>query len=200
MKKIGRRWRCVRSALAKIHLVDKFLILFMIVLLAQSAYNLFANHIASPESNGIDVIIRTSTAGIFGYFLSTNFIRHASAGTSGDSIRKNNTLPPAETGSGIQNRIGFSDSAAPPDLTAGNIACSVLDEDSASRLQVIAAASIGLFCLVVLILLRNVAGLSAAMATSPSVTSTVTQFRDIVSGCIGFLIGCPTSSTPKAAS
>lgn len=49
---------------------DLWLVIFLAVLLAQSAFSLFA---PAPVdgSGGIDVIVRTSAAAIFGYFLSS---------------------------------------------------------------------------------------------------------------------------------
>ena len=44
-----------------------------------------------------------------------------------------------------------------------------------------------------LILLRNVGGWGAGIEASPSATAIVAQFRDFVSGCVGFLIGSPTN-------
>lgn len=204
MKKTPRGWSCIRTALSKIHLVDKFLIIFMIVLLSQSAYNLFANESVSAENHNVDVIVRTSTAAIFGYFLSTNFICRGSSIQSRNSSAKGKIVPSTDNGDGIRNQMGFSNPGidnesdtkaglknSSPDLTEipeqkkdGTI--------MASRLQIITASSIGLFCLIVLIVLRNISG-TASIASSASATSTVAQFRDIVSGCIGFLIGCPTS-------
>lgn len=59
-------------------------------------------------------------------------------------------------------------------------------------LQVIIATIIGIFCIVVLILVRNIPLLNERMGASSSATATVVQLRDFVSGCVGFLIGCPT--------
>lgn len=47
--------------------------LIMLILLLQSAYNIFLDEPAYQEENTIDVIVRTSQAAIFGYFLSANF-------------------------------------------------------------------------------------------------------------------------------
>lgn len=203
MMKMSARWKRICSALAKIHIVDKFLMVFMVLLLFQSAYNLFENHPVAGESSNIDVIIRTSTAAIFGYFLSTNFIRHASSGSAGSmgsgAVQKSQSA----SQTGIQNRIGFTapDVVASTDtLDLGSASSDETpdpNEPTASRLQIITAALVGLFCLLVLMLLRNVTVLNTDMASSASATATVAQFRDIVSGCIGFLIGCPTSNTTQ---
>ena len=64
------------------------------------------------------------------------------------------------------------------------------DPVSTERIQIIVAATIGLFCLITLIVLRNTWG--TAMAESSGATATIAQLRDFVSGCVGFLIGCPS--------
>ena len=45
--------------------------------------------------------------------------------------------------------------------------------------------------LVTLLALRNLSLWDPAEAGSDSATATVSQFRDFVSGCVGFLIGSP---------
>ena len=52
----------LRSVLANIHPVDKSLLLFMLVLLAQSAYSIFCSGGASQTAGEIDIIVRTSAA------------------------------------------------------------------------------------------------------------------------------------------
>ena len=97
-------------------------------------------------------------------------------------------------------RIGFSD-AEPGDTDPGaspipgNAQTEVSAEDSAANcLQVVVATGIGLFCLVALLVLRNLSQWGLVSAESNSVASAVVQLRDFVSGCVGFLIGCPTHS------
>ena len=63
-----------------------------------------------------------------------------------------------------------------------------------SRLQVVMATGIGLFCMVVLIVVRNSAQLTEAAAESSTMMATVVQFRDFVSACVGFLIGYPAET------
>ena len=54
-------------------LVNLFLLLFMTLLLLYTAWILLAKPPASQDANTIDIIIRTSAAAIFGYFLSSSF-------------------------------------------------------------------------------------------------------------------------------
>lgn len=130
----------IGKAISGIPLTDRCLILFMAVLLGQSAYSLFAGPGSSQESGDIDVIVRTASAAIFGYFLSG------------------------------RGRRGEPE-------TDGHL--------------VAAAAAVGLFCLAVLLALRNLSLEDPAAVGSDSATATVAQFRDFVSGCVGLLIGAP---------
>lgn len=50
--------------------VDGFLILFLLLLLIQSAFNLLFDQTFTADTNAIDVVVRTSAALIFGSFLS----------------------------------------------------------------------------------------------------------------------------------
>ncbi len=145
-------WRRLRQAVSGIPLTDRCLILFMAILLGQSAYSLFAGAPGSPQSGDIDVIVRTASAAIFGYFLSARGRR-----------------PAGKAGDGPGDHL------------------------------VAAAAAIGLFCLVILLALRNLPPEDPAMAGSDSATATVAQFRDFVSGCVGLLIGVPAgrAGTPS---
>lgn len=142
MKGLRAVWRRLREALGRIPATDRYLMLFMAVLLGQSAYSLFSGGETRPGVGDIDVIVRTASAAIFGYFLSAR-------GRPDRQRREDGGIYRA------------------------------------------AAAAVGLFCLLVLLLLRNLAPEDLAVVRSDSSTATVAQFRDFVSGCVGFLIGLP---------
>lgn len=188
-------FKCLCDAWAKIPFVDKCLCAFLAILLGQSAYSLFSVAAASSNSN-IDVIVRTSTAAIFGYFLSANFGR-----TSTSNSQKTSSAPPQTLDSSVftspapQARIGFKSPASgePGDLTALPPAkpSSQSPKHIPEQFQAMAATLIGLFCLITLLVLQNFPALSNVTGTQSEV-ATIAQFRDFVSGCIGFLIGYPT--------
>lgn len=179
--------------LPHVHLVDKCLMVFMIILLLQSAFTLFTDEYIIQEANSIDIIVRTSMASIFGYFLSTNFARKAKGKTT--------TLVSSEKNSPDQQELETPPEQPfdPPifDPYTADPMEEELDVAVTGKLQIIVAASLGIFCLLVLILMRNLVDWSTIItddATNLSATSaaaTVGQFRDFVSGCVGFLIGCP---------
>lgn len=194
----------LRAVLASIHPVDKSLLLFMVLLLLQSAYSIFFPSEAAPAVGDIDVIIRTSSAAIFGYFLSANFVNRSSAQTEAASAPAAlTTAAQAGTEAGApKNQIGFT--AGDTALESGGAQTAPSPSLPAwlpdtSCLQVATATVIGLFCLVVLLILRNMGAAGSQLLASDSVSATVVQFRDFVSGCVGFLIGFPTHANRQTA-
>ena len=192
----------LRAVLTSIHPVDKSLLLFMVLLL-QSAYSIFFPSEAAPAVGDIDVIIRTSSAAIFGYFLSANFVNRSSAQPEAASAPAALTTA-AQAGTEAnapKNQIGFTagdaalESGGAQTVPSPSLPAWLPDS---SCLQVTAATVIGLFCLVVLLVLRNTA--DSQLLSSDSVSATVVQFRDFVSGCVGFLIGFPTHTSRQTVS
>ena len=135
-------WRGLREALGRGPATDRYLMLFMAVLLGQSAYSLLSGGETLAGNREIDVIVRTASAAIFGYFLSARGRPDHRQGEGG----------------------GF--------LTA-------------------AAAAVGLFCLLTLLLLRNLPPEDPAVVRSDWATATVAQFRVLVRGGVGFPIAHP---------
>ena len=194
-----RRLPSVRAAWQQLHLVDRCLLILMAVLLAQSTYTLFFPGGDGQLSGSIDIVIRTSAASIFGYFLSANFAARDQQDPSAPaSLPKSAAAPPESTPGSTaapKNQIGFV--SAPTSPQTGGIqtqeASSSAEPPRCCKLQVLVAACMGLFCLVVLILIRNTGSGGTSPEESSALTATVSQFRDFVSGCVGFLIGCPSS-------
>lgn len=200
MRKPHSRQSALRSVLGNIDLVDKSLILFMLLLLAQSVCCLFLPNTSSPIAGDIDIIVRTSAASIFGYFLSNNFIASNSSSVqaqspvaphkieAADSVPADDTVP--------KGQIGFLASSSSLEEGTAQAAEQPVQSETAraSCLQVKIATVIGLFCLVALLVLRYaVQWNDPLLVNSDSITSTVAQLRDFVSGCVGFLIGCPSN-------
>lgn len=178
--------------LRRIHLIDKFLLVFMLIFMLQSGFTLFKNHTPTQEANTIDVIIRTSAAAIFGYFISANFVRRDSlkkvkpVNKSGVRMQKDNT----EKKDIVTNKIGFTLPGAETPLIDGGTEYEETEEkkeEISSHLQIVITAIIGIVSLCLLLLYRDF------FEMSPSGASTVSQLRDFVSGCVGFLIGGTTS-------
>lgn len=197
-----------RSTLAgqlrRVHLVDKCLMVFLAVLLVQSAVNLLCPA-GTALGGDIDVIVRTSSAAIFGYLLSANFTRLSLPGQA-RSASPAHTLE-AEAGAPAPGapvgRIGFDagETDAPPSQAEVPVPpeSTSTSEETVSPVQTACAAAVGLFCLAALLALRNLSALGV-LPLSDDAADTVVQFRDFVSGCVGFLIGCPTRTGTSTSS
>ena len=184
-----------QETLCCIHPVDKSLLIFMLILLVQSAVNLFLPASASAVTGDIDIVVRTSAAAIFGYFLSANFIGHDEESGQATQAAQTHILKPGADpvqDSMPRAQIGFSAGEAASEPAAPQVQAT---QQPIRCLQVRAATLIGLFCLLALLILRNLTQLGIVSPTSDSVTGTIVQFRDFISGCVGFLIGCPTHQT-----
>ncbi|NCB64068.1 MAG: hypothetical protein EOM52_10785 [Clostridia bacterium] len=186
---------CMRNAARKkwmrVHLVDKCLLVILAILMLQSALNLFWVEANNRETNGIDIVIRTSAAAIFGYLISANFNQQKKRRSKQQNSTQNMVNTTAgSTQTGTQGRIGFDTgggsgelgSAAPPLLTQAE------ENANCDRAQIIVVAAVCVLSLVVLVVYRNF-----FHATTAS-TGTLTQFRDFVSSSVGFLISCSTSA------
>ena len=198
MKRFGIFWTGLRASVSSIHPVDRYLILFTVVLLAQSVYSLFAPE-QTPLAGNIDTMVRTSLAAVFGYFLSGNF----NTGSSEKAVQEEKPSPDIDStpeealakpsqASAPSLQTEAQQEAAPrtAEIPAQTVPTVPKVSIGVSRLQIFLAAGIGLVCLIALLVLRCHPGLSEqALTGSPA--ATVAQFRDLVSGCIGFLIGCP---------
>ena len=187
MKRFRIFWTGIRAYVSAIHPVDRRLILLAIVLLAQSIYSLFIPE-QSVVAGNIDAMVRTSLASVFGYFLSANF----NAGSSEQLNQKSTNSPDTISQEEMVLSVASEEPIETQQITEEELSSSKSSRISptCSRLQIFLAAGIGLVCLVSLMILRCFPAL-AEQAVSGSSAATVTQFRDLVSGCIGFLIGCP---------
>ena len=189
MKKL---WLKFKLSFKMIRLVDKFLMLFMLILLVYSAFNLFAHEEYTQDTNAIDVIVRTSAAAIFGYFLSSNFTKGSSSGiTRTPYARSDAELPPRNTAEpSIKNQIGFQTSPDASTEKPGNADFHPLPSTIPAHcdtIQVIVVSAIGGCSLLFLLILRNY------VEITPEITATASQLRDFVSACIGYLVSCGKS-------
>ena len=191
------------KSLKKLKLVDRCLIIFMIILMTESIYNLFSGKVNHINSNDIDIIIRTTTAAIFGYFLSGNFIRKSKNKVTNCpkeiEVLDDKSILPCDEKTQVMFKEDINNKKEIIEFTYNQTSTSIDDnkniieehdndnkkELNASNQQIIIATIIGITALIVLILARN-----SIDITEKSI-STIAQMRDFVSGCVGFLLGCP---------
>ena len=186
-------------ALNGLPLADRFLLLFFLVLLAGSADMLLW---PQPGPSGeIDVIVRTSSASVFGYLLSGGLSPSAPAASrsavSPETLSPTEVPPPGREMAGMPADPSpapdpLPDPAAPAGLPSGPVSC--------SRIQILTAAGVGIFCLGALLLLRGWPGRLDLLAASDSATAVLVQFRDFISGSLGYLIGCSSRQTDSPSS
>ena len=177
MKKLKNSFfNAVIKCWKEISISDKALIIIMIILLIQCIFNLFNPETTNSNSISINVIIRTSVAAIFGYFLSENFLKN-------EVIKSNN--------SGIVVPLNKNKASIDKDESSDDHVCSINESSSKGlkdficnkTLQVLIALTVCIISLLALIIAND-------FNLLPSDTSpTVIQFRDLISSCLGFLLG-----------
>lgn len=173
MKKI---FAAIKHSLNGIYLIDKILILYMMILLAYTAVHLF-NGATMQESTTVDTIIRTSASAIFGYFISNNFIK------SNSGIKTKN-ISGSDNENPVGDKITIPQSNIVQQDTANEKNAAVESDVCCSNLQIIVVSGIGLISLVLLLVSKK------CTHTTPEFSATVSQLRDFLSACIGFLVSC----------
>ncbi|MBY2476389.1 hypothetical protein KWV16_05810 [Clostridioides difficile] len=186
----------IKKAWYKIKLIDRCLIIVMAILMFQSIYNLFVNEVNSQDTTTIDVVVRTTSAAIFGYFLSANFIKKSSRKYINTDVSSNIFVDENSSNKGqepntnnimnVKNTIGFTSDTDNYEKKVSVNKIEGIEEGETSELQIIIATVICVVALIVLFVVRNFT------TTAPASLGTISQMRDFVSGCVGFLLGCPS--------
>ena len=101
MKKTSKIMQTFRS----ISVVDKFLLCFLLLFMAQMAYGLFTDRLLSPSTGTIDAVVRTFASAVFGYFLSGN----TGKARTFSSARGVAASLPVGRGNAPKGAIGFTD-------------------------------------------------------------------------------------------
>lgn len=158
----------------KIKLVDRYLIIVMIILMTQSLIGLFTPFGDESITDRIDVVMRTTMASIFGYFVSANFIHDDPEDDPPEIVVK---IPadcihsePKQTQEALSEPVD-----SPPQPTKKN----------QLQLQVKVVGCVCIFSIFALVLIRYFA------IDSTHSLAFIFLFRDFVCGCVGFLIGMP---------
>ncbi|MFI3238468.1 MAG: hypothetical protein R3Y47_10655 [Lachnospiraceae bacterium] len=97
----------------------------------------------------------------------------------------------------IANIFGYILSSNFMNTSTKATACSVETETTStcvseqSTVQIIVTTTLGMFCIFILTCVRFQSLLLPGLTISNESISTLSQFRDFISGCTGFLIGIP---------
>ncbi|WP_252231138.1 hypothetical protein [Clostridium sp. ZBS15] len=179
-----KRFSYLKKILSKICLGDKCLIIFMIIIFIHVTFDLFigGNGINSEETvNAIDIIVRTTIASIFGYFISSNFVKN-----------KKEILDEKESNKCYlenknSNKAYLNDNKKVIINNNNEHLDGENKQNRASEEQIIIVFIIGLASMILLLLVRDFIQVS-----NPDIPI-ISQLRDIVCGCVGFLLGCPSN-------
>lgn len=188
---MSKMFNDVKRAIKSICIVDRLLIIFMIILFFYMILHLFIGINNTQDTNAIDIIVRTSMASIFGYFISSNFAKTARVPVSQITANSKIDLSPTDTGkyatSHTTNQIGFQSDEPSLNETIGEASSSesaITAQKSCNKTQIIIVSSIGLISLLTLLLIKLLKN------DTPEFTAIISQLRDFVSVCIGFLVSC----------
>lgn len=163
----------------EIAISDKALIIIMIILLIQCVYNLFTPEPISTNEISISVIVRTTVAAIFGYFLSENFLNHSVIKSSDP---ENSIIVPLNIDDN-NKEISCENNKTQKANKANENSNTLKDYICNKTFQVLVALTVCIIALISLIIGSNFHLIPDA--TNPSVV----QFRDLISSCVGFLLG-----------
>ena len=193
MKKM---WNRIKEAVRNINTANKFLMVFMLILFIYIIFHLFTGINDSQDINAIDVIVRTSIAAIFGYFISSNFSKTNRINIQQEPLSPGTVFSESQTqqisNESVQNKIGFQVSSSGSDdgLERASAAENLpAQTKSCDKVQIFVVSAIGIVSLVVLFAARYTQG------TTPEITAIISQLRDLVSACIGFLVSCGKSGS-----
>ncbi len=170
------------------------LVLILAALLFQSAFSLFVN-MQTEGLEQIDIVFRTTITSIFGYIMSM--------------VTTNDYTIKRERKGKAPKPIGFSAESAADDNSPSAI--SLTNDSNASQtqipngietiptkniklynMQIGVLTSVCLFCLLILLIVRN---FSHLIIPNSSNTVTISMYRDIISGSVGALIGLSRSNS-----
>lgn len=168
-KEIKRKYSFnkINFLLKNICIIDRFLIIIMIILFIQLVITIYVPKMDTDfEARKIDLVLRTTLSSIFGYFLSSNFMRNS----RGAKFSINNTKKEDMTRS--ENVKDFN---------------TLLEKEEYYKFsQIFIVGAIAIVSIIILVVARNI-GIPYNLDT----VSALSQLRDLVGGSIGFLIGNP---------
>lgn len=172
--------------------MDRYLIVIMLLLFAYSVTAIFMSTPNSDAIKSIDTIVRTTMASIFGYFISSNFIKNETgtvAGIVDDSLI---ISPVSENADPEDGDITITSTRTQAEGKTETREIKITGKRRmiplANELQI---NVIGLLCVCSFIVLFSV---RIMYHIEINEIELISQLRDIICGSVGFLIGMPSES------
>lgn len=175
------RWKKMIRFFSGIGIVDRFLLVFMLVLFGCMVTYLFASHSEGNET--VNTLVKTSAASVFGYFISANFLKTKESQTTEEPETRSVGKTPAQAAKILSDETAepVENPVLPERQLPGTIQPTASTE-CRSKMQILIVSLIGLLSLAALLVSYSLKNESSGFV------STVSQLRDFVSTCIGFLI------------
>lgn len=179
--KKSRIFKIIKKCWKEISFKDKGLIFIMGILLAQCIYSLYSPEPTNPDYVTINVIVRTGVASIFGYFFSANFLSKAKKNKNDESYKFK------VFGQLSQNKQERNEDELNIHVNS-EVEETQIEEDKEIYFcnKTLQNAIAIILCVITLISL--IVGMNLDIISKNS-TASISQFRDLISGCIGFLLG-----------
>ncbi len=176
-------WK-IANLMHSIALTDKFLLLFLVLLLVQSCVHLFCYEKLPVHDETIDVMMRSCIATIFGYFMSAGF----GHGAKNDDMQNvsaiaDRSVTAENTNSTTAKQIGFvadQTQPIPPKQTEQSTHNPSVPRN---KQQALIVAVVGFVALVVVFVFRMF------YVTENYAIPVISQLQDFIVGSIGFLVG-----------
>lgn len=184
MKEKKKPFRKFTNIIKSIPLTDKFLLLFLFILLLQSCFHLFCYEKLPADDETIDVMMRSCMATIFGYFISAGFGHHTkNDGTQNVSAITSKTITTDNQDTTTAKKIGFVAEETEPTLPPQPEESTPPNPFTTKKQQALIVAVFGFLALVVVCVFRMF------YVTETYAIPILSQLQDFVVGSIGFLVG-----------
>lgn len=183
MRKAGK----VGVYIASVSLPDRFLVVYLVLFLIHIIYALFSGKAVSTQMNSIDVVENFCLCGVW-IFSERNFAKtedYLLSKAYGKQLPT--TYKSSDKTANRAVRIGFSDLSQENGEDVQTGVALPAKVNFGSSLQIHIVAVVGLVCLIILIVVRNVEPAGENIAA-------LTQLRDMLSSSVGFLVGSKRSS------
>lgn len=179
--------------LRTLRLSDACLLVFLLVLMAQTAYHLLFQEMTATEIDPFGTVVRTTMAAIFGYFIGSGFLKRTAM--EGEGTTRTTTPVPktltaiATDASQARGQIGFQiegETSTEPTLGRVELEPDEPPEKPCPRRQaqqILIVTGVGVYALALLMIAQY------SGETTVASIATLSQLRDFLSGSVGLLIG-----------